>query len=47
MVQFVIEDYPILRNWTWSNFLSSVATDAGKDEDGLKLEKDWANFFKF
>ena len=27
-------------------FLSSVATD-GKDGDGLELEKNWANFFKF
>ena len=26
-------------------FLSSVAAD-GKDGDGLKLEKNWANFFK-
>ena len=27
-------------------FLSSVATD-GKEGDGMKLEKKWANFFKF
>ena len=34
----------ILRHWNC--FLSSVDTD-GKDGNGLKLENNWTNFFKF